>query len=171
MPFTPFHMGPGLLTKSILHSAFSLMVFGWTQIVMDLQPLFVLLTGEGHLHGFSHTFVGGALIACFCAITGKYLTPWALKQVPGHERLPFRVYVSWPVAILSACIGAISHVLLDAIMHSDVQPFFPFSLSNPWLLWVDVGLLHKLCLYSGLVGAFLYVLVAAWSHRRTSANF
>jgi drug/metabolite transporter (DMT)-like permease len=31
------------------------MVFGWAQIAMDLQPLIVLLAGEGRLHGFSHT--------------------------------------------------------------------------------------------------------------------
>ncbi len=39
MPFTPFHMGPGLLIKAVLQGAFSLMVFGWAQIVMDIQPL------------------------------------------------------------------------------------------------------------------------------------
>jgi len=44
-------MGPGILVKSILQSSFSLMVFGWTQIVMDIQPLIVMITGEGHLHG------------------------------------------------------------------------------------------------------------------------
>lgn len=32
MPFTPFHMGPGLLVKALLQGSFSLMVFGWTQI-------------------------------------------------------------------------------------------------------------------------------------------
>lgn len=30
MPFTPFHMGPGLLVKALLQGSFSLMVFGWT---------------------------------------------------------------------------------------------------------------------------------------------
>jgi hypothetical protein len=51
MPFTPIHMGPGILIKSLLQGSFSLMVFGWTQIVMDIQPLIVLISGEGHLHG------------------------------------------------------------------------------------------------------------------------
>lgn len=41
-------MGPGLLIKALLQGSFSLLVFGWAQIVMDLQPLLVLLTGEGH---------------------------------------------------------------------------------------------------------------------------
>jgi hypothetical protein len=44
MPFTPIHMGPGILIKAILQGSFSLMVFGWTQIVMDIQPLIVILS-------------------------------------------------------------------------------------------------------------------------------
>ena len=65
MPFTPIHMGPGILIKSLLQGSFSLMVFGWTQIVMDIQPLIVLISGEGHLHGFTHTYIGAILIAIF----------------------------------------------------------------------------------------------------------
>jgi hypothetical protein len=42
MPFTPFHMGPGLLMKVGLQGSFSLMVFGWTQVLIDLQPGAVL---------------------------------------------------------------------------------------------------------------------------------
>jgi ribosomal protein S12 methylthiotransferase accessory factor len=57
MPFTPVHMGPGILVKALMQGSFSLMVFGWAQIVMDIQPLFVMITGEGHLHGFSHPYV------------------------------------------------------------------------------------------------------------------
>jgi hypothetical protein len=81
MPFTPIHMGPGILIKAILQSSFSLMVFGRTQIVMDIQPLVVMITGEGHLHGFTHTYVGAVLIAIFAALTGKYLSELGLKLI------------------------------------------------------------------------------------------
>ncbi len=50
MPFTPFHMGPAIFIKALLQGSFSLMVFGWSQIIMDIQPLVVLLTQEGRLH-------------------------------------------------------------------------------------------------------------------------
>ena len=53
-------MGPGMLIKSLLHGSFSLMIFGWSQILMDLQPLFAMITNEGKLHGFSHTFLGAS---------------------------------------------------------------------------------------------------------------
>lgn len=154
MPFTPIHMGPGILFKGILQGSFSLMVFGWTQIVMDIQPLVVLLTGEGHLHGFSHTYLGATLLAVFSALSGKYLSQiglWVLKIEHSIHN-----HIAWWVVFLSAFIGSFSHVLLDSIMHSDVQPFFPITLINPFLGTLSVAALHQLCLYSGFVGAGIY---------------
>lgn len=155
MPFTPIHMGPGILIKSILSGSFSLMVFGWTQIVMDIQPLIVLLSGEGHLHGFTHTYIGATLIAIFAALTGKYLSEFGLK-VLGMSKQQNPISIVWWVVFLSAFIGSFSHVLLDSIMHSDVEPFFPFTLDNQFLGLMSVTALHKMCLYSGLVGAAIY---------------
>jgi len=155
MPFTPIHMGPGILIKAILQSSFSLLVFGWTQIVMDIQPLIVLITGEGHLHGFTHTYVGAVLIAVFAALTGKYLSELGLK-VLGISKSENPISIAWWVVFLSAVVGSFSHVLLDSIMHSDVEPFFPFLLDNPLLGMISVPMLHKLCLYSGLLGAAVY---------------
>jgi hypothetical protein len=155
MPFTPIHMGPGIFIKSILRGSFSLMVFGWTQIVMDIQPLIVLISGAGHLHGFSHTYIGATLIAIFAALTGKYFSEFGLK-VLGLSKQDNQISIVWWVAFLSAFIGSFSHVLLDSIMHSDVEPFFPFTLDNQFLALMSVTALHKLCLYSGLVGAAIF---------------
>lgn len=154
MPFTPFHMGPGILIKALMGGSFSLMVFGWTQIVMDIQPLIVLISGEGHLHGFSHTYLGATLLAIFSALTGKYLSQfglWVLRIEPSPH-----VSIAWWIVFLSAFIGSFSHVILDSIMHADVQPFFPLSSHNIFLEIISVSLLHKFCLYSGLVGAAIY---------------
>ncbi|AJQ96113.1 hypothetical protein [Gynuella sunshinyii] len=157
MPFTPFHMGPGLLIKSLLHGAFSLMVFGWSQVVMDIQPLLVLLTGSGHLHGFSHTYIGAALLAVFSALSGKYLSELGLFLLGMDPHRNIRI--SWSVAFLSAAIGTISHVLLDSIMHEDIVPFFPLSADNGLLHIISVSALHEVCLYSGAVGAVIYYTV------------
>lgn len=154
VPFTPFHMGPGIFIKALMGGSFSLMVFGWTQIVMDIQPLIVLISGEGHIHGFSHTYIGATLLAILSAITGKYLPElglWILRITPS-----VRVNIAWWVVFLSAFVGSFSHVLLDSIMHSDVQPFYPVTEVNIFLGVLSVGFLHKFCLYSGLVGAAIY---------------
>jgi hypothetical protein len=96
-------MGPGILVKSLLQGSFSLMVFGWCQIVMDIQPLVAIVSGVGKLHGFTHTYVGATLIAIVAAITGKYLTQWALVTV---LRVVPAIRIRWWVAFLSAFIGS-----------------------------------------------------------------
>ena len=157
MPFTPVHMGPGILVKGIMQGSFSLMVFGWTQIVMDVQPLIVLLSGEGHLHGFSHTYIGATLLAIFSALTGKYLSQLGLWILQIEKTLNNNI--SWWVVFFSAFIGSFSHVFLDSIMHSDVEPFYPFTLSNSFLKFISVSALHKACLYSGFVGGAIYYFI------------
>lgn len=164
MPFTPLHMGPGLLVKSLLQGSFSLMVFAWTQILMDIQPLWVMLTGQGHLHGFSHTYLGATLITIPAAVSGKYAAEWGLRLISRTSYLP----ISWPVAVSSAFIGSFSHVLLDSIMHADVEPFFPFVRSNVFLGVLSIKTLHKFCIYSGLVGAGLYVAVSFYLRKNIS---
>lgn len=165
MPFTPIHMGPGILIKSLLQGSFSLMIFGWTQIIMDIQPLIVLMTGEGHLHGFTHTYIGAVLIAVFAGLTGKHLAEFALKILKiSPQNNP--ISIAWWVVFTSAFIGSSSHVLLDSIMHSDVEPFFPLTTNNQFLGLISLALLHKLCLYSGLIGAGVYFIMR-WRLNKT----
>ena len=164
MPFTPFHMGPGLLIKSILNTSFSLMIFGWAQILMDIQPLIVLISGHGHLHGFSHTFLGSLLIGIFAGVSGKIIIDLVFhNNIINLSRsqqwmIGLQHPIKWSVSMFSAYIGTLTHVLLDAIMHADVQPFYPVSLVNPMLQWVSVESLHKFCLYSGIISIIIYIL-------------
>jgi len=148
-------MGPGIFIKAVLQGSFSLMVFGWAQIVMDIQPLIVLLTGEGQLHGFSHTYIGATLLAVFSALSGKYLSEAGLKII-GISKKNNPVNITWWVVFTSAFIGTYSHVVLDAMMHSDVQPFYPLSQTNTLLGLVTVSALHQFCIFSALVGTIIY---------------
>lgn len=154
MPFTPFHMGPGLAVKALLRGSFSLMVFGWAQIVMDIQPLVVIFTETGRLHGFSHTYLGASLLAAFSALSGKYVGEIGLFMMGGNARGAF--IIPWKVAFLSAFIGTFSHVLLDSIMHLDLRPFYPVTAVNPMLGVISNASLHGLCVLSGLVGAMVF---------------
>jgi len=157
MPFTPIHMGPGIFIKAIMRGSFSLMVFGWTQIIMDIQPLVVMITGEGDLHGFTHTYVGAVLIAIFSAMTGKHMSELGLRILGIAREKP--ITILWWVAFISAFIGSFSHVLLDSIMHADVEPFYPVTMTNSMHGWLSVSALHKFCLYSGMAGAVIFYAV------------
>ncbi len=159
MPFTLFHMGPGIAIKALLQGSFSLMVFGWAQIIMDIQPLIVMITGEGHLHGFSHTYVGATLLALFSALTGKYLSEVGLYVFGLNKQ--WQVKIAWWVAFVSAFIGTYSHVLIDSIMHTDVEPFYPFTTINQFQGLISIETLHKLCIYSGVAGGVLFFAILA----------
>ena len=51
--------------------------------------------------------------------------------------------------------GALTATLLDAIMHSDLRPFWPVYDGNPLLNLVSLGVLHLACIATGLFGAAL----------------
>lgn len=158
MPFTPLHVGPGILIKAILQGSFSLMIFGWSQILMDIQPLVVIATGSGVLHGFTHTFAFATVLAAIAVLTGKHLCEWFLRRVD-IPQLKISSDIPWSVAIISALLGTYSHVLLDSIMHSDTQPFCPFFQGNMFLGLISVSALHISCLVTGAVGVIGYVLI------------
>lgn len=157
MPFTPLHMGPGLLLKAILPTSFSLMVFGWAQIVMDLQPLVAMLTGQGELHGFSHTWIGASLLTLVAALSGKYLGELGLYLIGLRSQLPIR----WRAAWIGAVIGTASHVLLDSLVHADIQPLAPFSSANGLYGLLSWEAMEWFCLACGALGAALYLAVAS----------
>ena len=163
MPFTPLHMGPGLAIKSLLQKNFSLVVFGWSQIVIDIQPLLVILSGKGTVHGFTHTYLGATLIALFCALSGKYLGELGLRMIREKQYLP----INWNVAFISAFIGTYSHVMLDSVMHTDMIPFHPFWQSNSLLSIISIDALHMFCLVSGLLGIVVYYLVQKSFSKKT----
>jgi membrane-bound metal-dependent hydrolase YbcI (DUF457 family) len=133
------------------------MVFGWAQIVMDIQPLIVLVsnTRRFELHGFSHTYLGATLLAVLSALSGKYLSEFGLKLL-GLSTMTQPIKIVWWIAFFSAFIGTYSHVVLDSIMHSDIQPYFPFMDGNHLLGIIDIEQLHEFCIYSGLVGGVIY---------------
>ena len=165
MPFTPFHLGPGLLVKALLHGGSSLMVFGWAQILIDIQPLVVLLRGEGQVHGYSHTWLGALLIAPVAALSGKPLSEYGLRVI-GISAAEEPIRIAWWVAWTSAFIGTFSHVLLDAIMHADLEPLAPFAGGNSLLGLLDVWQLHQFCIYAGFAGAALYYAIRYARRRR-----
>jgi len=150
-------MGPGLVVKAAMQRRFSLMVFGWSQIGMDIQPLVVMITGKGELHGFSHTLLGATLIGLVCASSGQYLGELGIRLMGLKSFLP----ITWPVAFATSYIGTYSHVLIDSIMHLDVLPFAPLSTASPLHGIISIETLHTLCLVSASLGTIIYFVVAA----------
>jgi len=160
MPFTPFHLGPGALFKSTGGRHFSFMIFGGSQVLMDLEPLVRIIRRDAVLHGASHTVAGAFGIGVVSAVAGRPVSQFALWLL--GQRDP---RISWTVAFASAFIGTYSHIVLDAVMHPDMRPFWPFTVGNPLLGAIHVGALHLLCVACGLLGMTIIGLRAALRNR------
>jgi hypothetical protein len=165
MPITPLHMGPGLAVKAVLGRRFSLMVFGFSQVAIDIEPLIVIMRDDDVLHGFTHTYIGATLIALVSVVIGRPICQYLLRfWKPDPKSVVLSWWgtpgrISWTAAIVGAFIGAYSHVFLDSIMHYDMHPWAPWSEVNKLLHVISVENLHLLCLLSGVLGIILIVVV------------
>lgn len=150
MPFTPIHLGPGAAFKAIGGKHFSFMVFGGSQVLMDIEPLIGIIQGKDVLHGYTHTILGALLIGLVAGIIGKPISTFTLKllQVPHYP-------LTWTASFLSAYIGTFSHIGLDAVMHSDMNPLWPIIQGNNFLGIISIDSLHIYCFALGLIGALV----------------
>ncbi len=161
MPLTPFHMGPGVAIKVVAGRYYSLMVFGFSQVAMDIEPVVRIIRGDAVLHGFTHTYLGATLIGLVSAVVGRPICQLFLNYWTPDPYSPFMNWlrgsklISWPAAIAGAFVGTYSHVFLDSIMHSDTQPLAPLSEVNGLLHAISIGGLHLLCVLCGVSGALL----------------
>jgi hypothetical protein len=161
MPFTPFHMGPALAVKAVCGRHFSLMVFGFSQIVIDIEPLVRIIRGDAVLHGLTHTYLGATLIAIASALIGRPVCQFYLNTWTPDPHSPFMVWlrgpslISWHAAFVGAFAGTYSHVALDSMIHYDMQPLAPFSDTNALLNVVSMGVMHLICILTGVLGALL----------------
>lgn len=160
MPFTPFHMGPGMAVKAVGRRHFSLMVFGFNQIAMDIEPLVHMIRGDAVLHGFTHTYLGATLIAMISIVIGRPVCQYILNTLIAEDddiRLSRHREIFWPAAVIAGFVGSYSHVFFDSLMHADMHPFAPFSKSSGLLHLIPVRTLHVACVVSGVVG------LASWA--------
>jgi len=153
VPFTPFHLGPGAVFKAIGGNRFSFMVFGGSQVLIDIEPGVRLLFGASIVHGPSHTIVGAFLIGIVAALIGKPISEFALRLL----RIP-HIGITWTASVIGAFIGTFSHIFFDAIMHSDMSPWFPLAGSNELLGLISLTSLHITCLILGVVGGLLVLI-------------
>jgi membrane-bound metal-dependent hydrolase YbcI (DUF457 family) len=148
VPFTPFHFGPGALVHSAAPTHISFLAFCGANVLVDVEPLYYMISGGYPIHRFFHTYLGATLAGLICvllfALVRRFGMP--LLRMLRLENLSVRAVA------LGAFAGTYSHVLLDSLMHADMRPFAPFSDATPLLGAISLGALHGFCATAGLVG-------------------
>jgi membrane-bound metal-dependent hydrolase YbcI (DUF457 family) len=126
------------------------MVFGGSQVLMDLEPLIGILTHKPILHGPTHTLLGALVIGTLAGTIGKPISAAVLRwlSIPHYP-------LTWTASFVGAYAGTFSHVLLDAIMHSDMSPWWPIAVGNQLLGQISLSHLHMACTIAGLLGAIV----------------
>jgi hypothetical protein len=154
MPFTLLHLGSGLLLEGIAPSRISLTAFTLTQVAIDVEPGIALATSRWPLHAHMHSLLSGVAIGLAVAA----VTPLGrrfVSRIPRSWHKVTETDLRRMPALWGGLLGGLTHILLDALIHSDVQPFWPFAVENPLFLPAgDLGL-YAACMAAGLVGAIL----------------
>lgn len=109
MPLTPLHCGVLAPFNHWLPGKVSTVSFVLVTAWIDAPLIHAALTGLPLPdHGYEHTLPGAMIAAVLVAIVGIRSMKWAL----------------------GAFLGAITHVLLDGLVHPEMQPFYPME-GNP----------------------------------------
>ncbi len=166
MPITPLHLGPGILLKAWFRRHFSLTIFALAQGLIDLEPVYYALNNDLPLHRFMHSLLGATVVSLLLISCGGPLYAWISRrfhptlQISGRNIPLMRERLSQRAVIISALVGAYSHVLMDGVLYQDMKLFWPWSSAQILISGLSQGAAGVGCLLLGALG--LTTIVARW---------
>jgi hypothetical protein len=94
MPVTPFHFGPGVAVHAIAPKHISFLSFCSANVLMDIEPLYFMLTRQYPLHRFLHTYIGASVIivatVVLFALARRLASPLSLPNLFHWQDLGIR---------------------------------------------------------------------------------
>ena len=156
MPITPFHFGPGALVAVASRSSVSFLAFAATDVIIDVESLYNMVTAQPRIHTFFHTYIGSTIAAALIVLAFLPCR-WLALKLPAWPLLRWR-HLSIAAVVLGSLVGAWSHVLFDSVMHIDITPLAPYSNANPLYQLVSLQALHLGCVIAGVLGVVWYLL-------------
>ncbi len=147
--------------------SFSFVVFGLTQVVIDIEPAYYMARWLWPIHRFFHTYLGATLVAIVVILFGKPICESILRlwnsslSEPQRAWLGVKPKISTMAAVIGAFFGSYSHVFLDSIMHSDMHPLAPFSNDNSLLYIISIERLYAACFLAGIFGGMVLLILLA----------
>lgn len=157
MPFTPFHFGPCACIALPMQRRLDLAIFLGVNIAIDVEPGIVMTCNLNYpLHGYAHTlFIGGLIGLGFAA--AAYPFRQLIGKVMSRFRLPYAP--TFAKMLLSGIIGAWLHVLLDATLYPEMNPFFPLR-GNPMFGSVPFLAVYGICAILFVPALVIYSFIA-----------
>ena len=143
MPITPLHAGVLAPLNHFFPGKFNNLAFILVTLWLDASAIAYYAFGleMGEFHGpTTHSFIAAWAISGIIACVGVLWMFWrmALRAQAPHIN---QEHVSW---IAGAFLGGMTHILLDAVVHSEMLPFHPLP-GNPFywggMEWVSLILL------------------------------
>ncbi len=155
MPFTPYHLGPALLVVLSLYPLLDIPAFILATIVLDLEPFFIILTGNNlPLHGRFHSLTLGTIVGLFASLAVILYRRFG-KPINIETKLKNESTIK--KTILTSIAGVWLHILLDAFLYSDLNLFFPLKW-NPLVGLIQIEIIHKLSIITFFFSIVVYLM-------------
>ncbi len=161
MPFTPFHWGLSLLLQACFMFLDPLALFIGS-VIIDIEgiaSIFLFRELNLPLHGPFHSFLGATVLGFFVGLCSwlffRSILPFIIEI--SHIELSFSLPTfSLKLSLISSYIGTFSHILLDAPLYNDMNPWYPItSIENSFLNIVDGSFIYFFCVICFFVGLSL----------------
>ncbi len=166
MPFTPLHLGPALCLGIPLRRYIHAPTFILANVILDIEPLIVLLTGIPYpLHGYLHTFlaaIGVGLAFGFAMFFLERQMQPLYKKLLLEPKAPFKK----SQFLLAGVLGTVLHVLFDAPLYSEIKPFYPLP-TNPMHGLFSSSEIYLTCVWMGILGLIFYFVLLTWAYQRS----
>ena len=169
MPFTSYHLGPGLMIGLLFLKFIDFPTFLIASIIVDIEPFIILFFKLDYpLHGFFHSFLGGTIVALFLSVVmskiRKYFSPimsfFKLEQD-----------VSFKKILVASLSGVYIHILLDSPIYTDIQPFFPLDFNPFYQNTSFPGLIPTmLCVWCFMGALIVYTIILFQYKKKVSSK-
>ena len=155
MPFTPFHLGPGLVIGIVFRRWVNLAAILVASVIVDIRATYCFFTGCYPLHGPFHTFLGATILA-FGVIIGIYVFRNQLEQISNNFNIE-QDYTLQSI-VIGALLGVWIHIILDAFLYPEMTPFWPAP-GNPLVGMFDTITVYSLCIAGFVIGCLIYIYI------------
>ena len=163
MPFTPFHLGPGLFIGLTFLSFIDIPSFLIASVIIDIEPFLVLIFDLNYpLHGFFHSFLGGFIVAALLTIVMSKIRMYFTPLITFFK---IEQSISLKKILFSSICAIFLHILLDAPSYSDIRPFFPFEFNPFYRSSVMSGLIEYIVCAWCFIGAIIVYIFRLFQHR------